>query len=232
MGLVGVVGLWAIAIALPAVADYQPPDNASAPSGSTSSSGARRGCLADDGSLLILAPHSHVGHTASTRPSVSWFIPDTEPFDMELHLYQLTATDELTLLDKQVMETTPGIMQASLSEGQPDLVPGEHYLWRVVVLCNPNRPSSALVDEVEMVVVPAPVELESAMAASASPHEQAAAYAQAGLWYDAFAQVAEAENPDDVAYRQQLLVSLGEIEASAPAANSTFGEELQELALP
>jgi hypothetical protein len=83
-----------------------------------------------------------------------------------------------------------------------------------------------------MVVVPAPVALESAMASNASPHEQAAAYAQAGLWYDAFAQVAEAENPDDAAYRQQLLASLGEIEASAPSAHPTFGEELQDLALP
>jgi hypothetical protein len=163
---------------------------------------------------------------------VSWFIPDTEVFEMELHLYQLDNNNGLTLVEKQVMQTTPGIMQASLSDDQPDLVPGNRYLWQVVVICNPNRPSNALVDEAEMVVVPASSELESAVEEVTSSSAQADIYAQEGLWYDAFAQVATTQNPESEDYRERLLRSLADMELSASSSNQTFSEQLQNLLKP
>lgn len=182
--------------------------------------------------MLLLAPRSHVGRTDSLQPTVSWFIPDTEVYEMELHLYQLDDGDGLTLIERQVMETTPGIMQASLSDDQVELTPGNQYRWRVVVICNPNRPSSALIDEAEMIVVNADVELANELESASEPSARAALYAQEGLWYDAFAQVATVDNAAGADYRQRLLQSLADIELSASSSNQTFGEQLQELLTP
>lgn len=232
MSLSCVAGLWAIALAAPLYADYRPPDNRTAPRGGRGAAGSRGGCSAEDGSMLLLAPRSHVGRTDSLQPTVSWFIPDTEVYEMELHLYQLDDGDGLTLIERQVMETTPGIMQASLSDDQVELTPGNQYRWRVVVICNPNRPSSALIDEAEMIVVNADVELANELESASEPSARAALYAQEGLWYDAFAQVATVDNAAGADYRQRLLQSLADIELSASSSNQTFGEQLQELLTP
>jgi hypothetical protein len=210
--------------AIPALAGYNPPQDASAPSsGSRTSTGVRRGCLADAGAMIIFAPHSYVGQTGSTRPTVSWFIPDQESFAMELRLYELARDGNRTLLEKLDLATTPGLMQASLPVTQPPLEPGKQYLWQVVVLCNPNRPSSALVDEVVMEVVPLAAELEASLALATSPQERANLFAEGGLWYDALAQVAEAQTPEAVAYRDLLLQDLAEVER-----NSSYGQALRE----
>jgi hypothetical protein len=134
-------------------------------------------------------------------------------------------------LEKVELETTPGLMQASSPTLQTTLEPGKYYLWQVVVMCNPNRPSSALTDEVMMQVVPQPAELDTALAQATSPQDRAQVFAEAGLWYDALAQVAAAQTPEAVAYRDALLQDLAELEA-----NSSYGqalsEHMQQLQIP
>lgn len=210
------------------LAAYRPPRNGSAPSSSSvSSSGVRRACLDEDGAMLLFAPRSHVGRTVSTRPSVSWFIPDNDPLEMELRLYELDSNGDRTLLEKTVLQTTPGIMQASVSETQPDLVPGNRYLWQVIVLCNPNRPSSALVDEAEMEILLPTTNITSAVAQVTTPQARSDVYAEAGLWYDALAQVAMVQTTEAAAYRQNLLQDLANLENT-----SQFGEQLAQIITP
>ncbi|PSN13075.1 hypothetical protein C7293_17475 [filamentous cyanobacterium CCT1] len=215
-------GLWA-GCAGSAWANYTPPKDADAPSGSTGSSGVR-GCLDASGAMVILAPRSHVGQTTSTRPTVSWAMTDTQPFAMQVRLYQLSHTGERTLVEQLSLETTPGFMQATLPSSQPALEPGHRYLWQVIVLCNPNRPSSALVDEVEMDVVPLPSGLESALAQVDNPEAQADLYAEAGLWYDALAQAIASTN----SYDQTLLQELASIEQATPLGQQ-FAEQLRRV---
>lgn len=215
-------GLW-VGCAGSAWANYTPPKDANAPSGSTGSSGVR-GCLDASGALVVLAPRSHVGQTTSPRPTVGWAMTDTQPFAMELRLYQLSNTGERTLLEQLALETTPGFMQATLPSSQPDLEPGYRYLWQAIVLCNPNRPSSALVDEVEMDVVPLPPGLETALAQVNNPQDRATLYAEAGLWYDALAEAMAATT----SYDQTLLQELATLEQET-SLGQQFAEQLRRV---
>ncbi len=215
-------GIWAC-VTSPVWANYTPPKDADAPSGSTGSSGVR-GCLDASGAMAVLAPRSHVGQTASTRPTVSWAITDTQPFAMEVRLYQVNDGGNQTLIEQFALETTPGIMQATLPSTQPDLEPGQRYLWKVIVLCNPNRPSNALVDQVEMDVVSLPANLVAALDQADSPLARATLYAESGLWYDA---LAEALNKAP-AYAQTLLQDLATLEQGS-ALGQQFEEQLRRV---
>ncbi len=181
--------------------------------------------------MVILAPHSYAGQTVSTRPTVSWFIPDEEPVAMELRLYRRASENDFVLLEKLAMTTTPGIMEASLPVTQPELEPGSLYLWEVVVFCNPNRPSSNLLDRADIEVVAPPASLEAAITQAATAQDQADLYAEAGLWYDALAQAARAENAETTTYRHTLLQTLAELESSA-FHRQAFEEITQALVEP
>jgi hypothetical protein len=219
-------------IAIPALAGYTPPPDSSAPrSETTTTTVVRGGCRDESGSMVILAPRNHVGQTISTQPTVSWFIPDEEPFAMELRLYEQGSDKNFVFLEMLEMTTTPGWMQASLPVTQPGLEPGGRYLWEVVVFCDPNRPAGNLIDRVEMEVVDPPADLAAGIPQAITPQDQAELYAEAGLWYDALAQVITADNPEAVTYRNSLLQALAESEHSS-SNDQTFSEAIQELLTP
>ncbi|NJL35469.1 MAG: DUF928 domain-containing protein [Leptolyngbyaceae cyanobacterium SM1_4_3] len=72
-----------------ALADYVPPSEPSSPQESTSSTGRRGGCDGEaETELTALAPQSYVGQTISTHPTFAWFIPDTQPFQVEFRLFE------------------------------------------------------------------------------------------------------------------------------------------------
>jgi hypothetical protein len=150
---------------------------------------------------------------------------------MELRLYEMAVvghdldpdTNEMVeqwsptqLLVQTEMTTSPGVMHATWPEALPELEPGNRYLWKVVVLCDPNRPSDSLLAEAEMEVVAPPTDLETTLAQTTSPLDRANIYAAAGLWYDALAQVIDGQSPEAVAYRQALLEELAVLEGDSP----------------
>lgn len=205
-------------------ASYTPPPDASAPSGSRTSSGVRGNCSGEPGGTAILAPRSHVGQSISPYPTVSWFIADTAPLLMNVSLYQIENGQEI-LLETLELETTPGLMQSTLAANQPPLKPDHQYLWQLVVICDPNSPSSALVDTVFMDVVSLPADLEAALAQATTPQARATLYAEAGLWYDALAAAADEDPPTT---RQTLLQTLAAQEEASDLGRR-FGELLRRI---
>lgn len=199
-------------LASPAWAGYTPPSQPSAPrGGNTTTTGRRGGCQGNESdALTVLAPASHVGQTASTHPTFAWFVPDTASIPIEFHLF----SDSGKIIYKTQLQSSPGMMSLALPETEPALQVGQGYRWQVTLLCNPNRPSSAIVSRAEIKVVPLPASLGTSLKSVTDPTAQADLLAEAGLWYDAFATVAAQRNASLQTARQALLTSLAEVEAT------------------
>lgn len=205
----------AFSIALPVWAGYNPPSQPSAPSDNITTTGRRGGCLsAETASLTAIAPLSHVGQTIASHPTFTWFVPDEQSFAIEFYLYQQQASGE-QLIYQTNRASTPGMMSLTLPVAESALQVGQRYRWQVILLCNPNSPSSALVANAEVEMTRPSAELEAALANTIDPAARANLLAEFGLWYDAIA-AANAEA------QINLLTNLSEIEAANGSSNHSF----------
>lgn len=195
--------------------------------------GTRGGC---DGTapinLTALAPQAHIGATAATRPTLVWYVPDETPYPMQLQLYRYAAAegDELTPVNTfDLGESQPGYRSFTLPEDEPALAVGGTYRWKVILQCNPGRPSQVALDEADLQVVAATNRAAMGQGNLVDRAERAIA---AGLWYDAIALLSEAPvSPAADAYRRDLLAGLAEQEALNPNDGiSLFSDRLTYLA--
>jgi hypothetical protein len=200
-----------------ALGAYKPPSKPSFPKSPTTTTGTRGGCEEKtDMTLTALTPQTYVGQTVSAYPTFAWFVPDFQPLPMEFRLYKYDFSGHPQLIEKVKLQTSPGIMQRTLPRNRPGLLVGQNYLWQVVIFCNPNRPSSALVTEAEIEIVEKPQNLKQALSATNKPLERANLYAELGLWYDAFAEVLKnRKNPLTKEYKLKLLEDLARFENTA-----------------
>jgi hypothetical protein len=70
------------------------------------------------GKLTALAPYAHVGHSASNNPTLTWYVPDPEPYPIKFTLYELGLTDDsqnkATKIYEVELKNTSGIMTHAL----------------------------------------------------------------------------------------------------------------------
>src|SRR5262249_36749606 len=143
---------------------------------------------------------------------------------------ELTVTDERH--PQPVLETRlpgnagAGIRKVNLADYKLNLEPGVVYEWAVALVADPNQRSKDIVTAGAIERVSAPESL-TARLKQASPVEAVSAYAEAGIFYDAFAAASEAgkgASQDGVGVRlsSALLeqVGLGDIAAAAGAARN------------
>jgi Domain of Unknown Function (DUF928) len=168
----------ALTLAPIALAAYTP-RNPSAPRTPTTTTGTRGGCPnAPEITLTTLAPQSHVGQTISTHPTVAWLISSPSSLPMELRLYQYDSETDQQLIYQIEMQSTSGIMSWSLPNSESALVIGQRYRWQVILFCDPNRPSSALVADAELEVVTPSLTLEEDLADTSDRPSRAELYAE------------------------------------------------------
>jgi hypothetical protein len=194
---------------LPPIAQAQPPKRptknriykprkGNAPKGPITTT-ATRGCAVEEngqGSFVALAPVSNIGQTQSARPTFAWFMPHKETKALRFELINITNRPEI--LYSSDLSSQPGFMQFTLPASAPGLAIGQSYHWRVILQCEPGRPSA---DQ----LVSAEIELITGQPTPST----AQAYAERGLWYDAFALASTPE-------RTQLLSDLANLEAEEP----------------
>ncbi len=193
----------------PPPSGYQPP----------SAGGGVRGNCSGESSLplLALAPQFHRGQTSLIRPTLAWFVPEDNPGSLILQVFQgplqtLEQDSEEPLYDVP-LTSRPGIMTWTVPEDGPALNVGEIYAWRIILICDENRPSLTMRDMAELAVV--------------SPHHvgdrpstnlvsDANQMAASGLWYDALALTLDHTRlPQMRSLRISLLETLAELEANA-----------------
>ncbi|MEA5464078.1 DUF928 domain-containing protein [Leptothoe sp. PORK10 BA2] len=202
---------------------YSPPANPTPPN-RTTGGGTRGGCDSPAAiSLTALAPQAHAGQTASTWPTLTWYIADENPYPVQLQLYRYTSSNPVeTQLERvhffDLGPSQPGWMSFTLPTSLPPLNVGETYRWKVILQCSASQPSKNKIDEADLQVVPLPI----GMVTTTDPVQQAQQFAAAGLWYDAIAVISQSSAASAVAYRRDLVASLAELEAENP--NDQFSQ--------
>ncbi|MGL6338617.1 MAG: DUF928 domain-containing protein [Waterburya sp.] len=174
-----------------ALGEYKPNSKPSAPKSPTTATGTRGGCHGKNTTTLTaFAPQTNIGQTVSQFPTFSWFVPDSQPLPMEFRLYKYDddASNQPQLIKKVKMVSKPGIMQLSLSQNHPGLAINQTYRWQVIIFCNPNRPSTALVTEAIIKVVKISPNLKQRLATTKNTLEKAELFAKSNFWYDALAE--------------------------------------------
>lgn len=209
-----------LAIAAPAFADYQPPSTPSSPSTPTTTTGRRGSCSGSEKAKFItLAPQSHVGQTVSTRPRFAWFVPHAQSLPLEFYLYEYrpdanpaTKSPQKRQIFKTTLQSAPGVMSLQLPDSEPELEIGSRYQWQVVLLCDPNHPSRAVVANAEIEVVPLPWTLNAALTGVSDRLLRADLYAESGIWYNALSEALQAEGTAAKALQRSLIEDLAQIE--------------------
>ena len=207
---------------------YVPPPDSEPPRGSHTGGGSR-GC---GGEIAALAPRlSAIGQTASTHPTLVWYVYDADAEPLELHLYQYRADNSLKeVFIRPLGDSHPGYMAYTLPADDPDLQVGQTYVWQVVLYCDQNLEEVGQWTAADLSVVAPPASL-TAPPLPDDPLQQAQRYGQAGLWYDALAAVYAGNSPELRAFRSALLLNLADLEAPlATATEPDLSQQLREIA--
>jgi hypothetical protein len=226
-----------LAATKPASAEYKNPETGDdAPNSQTTSIAATRGVCnssadsaeekANSATLTTLAPYSHVGQSATTNPTFTWYIPDRESYPLEIWLYEFDPS-RYDGKGKQVyqakLQSSAGIMTHSLPTEQVNLTPGKDYIWQVAVICNPNSPSQSLVVNNQIKVVDIDPTVTTQLNITRDLITRANIYAQAGLWYDALAKVAT--QPNDPQAKELTIKLISQLAATEQPDNSNSSAE-------
>ncbi len=231
----------------PAQAEYKKPKTQTrndAPNSQTTSIAATRGVCnltsdspkqkANLATFTALAPYSHVGQSSASHPTFTWYIGDRESYPIEFWLYEFDPAS-YDGKGKQVYQaklpSSAGIMTHTLPKQQVGLSPGKTYVWQVAVICNPNSPSQSLVvdNQVKIVAADPTITAQLNNSQDANPVTKANIYAQAGLWYDALAEVATL--PNDPQAQDFTLKLISQLAAIEQPNNSSSAENAKETKL-
>ncbi|WP_204137505.1 DUF928 domain-containing protein [Halomicronema sp. CCY15110] len=189
------------------------------------------GVLGCGDEVAAIAPRlNSIGRTASSNPTFVWynFSDDGDPIEFQLYRYEDDGSFEIVDIE-QYDTSQRGFMAYTLPPEVDELEVGEVYLWQVVLYCDRefNEPGQYTSAEIEVVELPA--DLATGLPEDAV--DKGRAYAGAGLWYDAFAEVYDAETPEAEALRQDLLLDLADLEAQLDEpAIVDLSEQLREIA--
>lgn len=169
--------------------------------------------------VYVLAPETGAGTTTREQPTLYWYISEPTQRKVKLSLTPLSGTSRfpkpLVVVELNGVEK-PGIQALDLSAAKgPDGAPvklekGGRYRWAVVASISETERAKNPYAGCTLARVDAPPAL--ADAASAGGLQAAAAYAEAGVWYDALAALSRAieAEPDDKSLREarrELLAS-------------------------
>jgi len=192
----------------PPPALYHPPLRG-APGGRVG--GASRGMVRVAGVLPtidVVAPADHTGETAEAAPTLYYFVSAPVKWPTEFTIAQ-------PLRPQPVIEVTipsptaPGLYAVRLADYGVRLDPGIVYTWSISAVIDPHAWSRNIVASATILRTGDAAALTAGREAAAPPITRAAILGQAGLWYDAVAAAAAAENGDGHAALDSLLHQVG-----------------------
>jgi uncharacterized protein DUF928 len=179
-------------------------------------SGGARGENGVDTLLVALVPEQ-LALTTQPQPSLFWFQSKPAKASFELAVVEPKNPKPLLSL-KSPDADKPGIHRIKLSRYKVELKPNVLYEWSVAIVADPDNRSKDVV--AKGVIKRVKMDNLSAETEKGDDLTRAAAYAQAGVWYDALDVISNAieAHPDDASLREQrasLLKQVGLSEAAA-----------------
>lgn len=211
---------------------FRPPSNPRRSRGHSTTTGTRQGsCVGNtETDFTILGPSTFVGLSASNRPEFVWSLPPAdEAYPVTFRLLALNADGLPELIYTGDVNYKSGITKYTLPTDVADLSPGTEYRWQVIVVCDENYLSRSINQERAFEVVLPDAELQQSLRGITTNTQRAIAYGEAGFWYDAIAQVAQSNNPEEQSMFRALLEDLAAVEAETPESVS-FSENLLSIA--
>ena len=191
---------------------YKPPPRG-APGGRVG--GASRGTVklaASNPTIELLAPRDHTGLSLSPTPTLYYFV--SGPVAWPTRLTIRAPGQPAPVLEANIPPPrAAGVHGLSVADYRVRLAPGIIYTWSVSAVLDPNTPARDVVASASLLVAAPDPALAGAVYAAPAPR-RAAAFARAGLWYDAVA-AAAAEPVDRHAALDALMAEVG---LAAPAA--------------
>jgi uncharacterized protein DUF928 len=205
----------AAATRVPSKLLYKPP--AGAGNIPTRVSGGARGGGGSDASLLALVP-DHAALTTHAQPSLFWFQSKPAKVKLELTLIEPGKAKPLLAL-KAEQASKSGIRRIKLASYKVELQPEVPYEWVVAIVPDAANRSMDVIAKGTIKRITPPAGLTKDVE-NMDPLDRAAAYAKAGIWYDALESISNAvdAHPDDASIRAQrasLLKQVGLPEAAA-----------------
>jgi hypothetical protein len=194
---------------------YKPPTGAG--NIPTRVSGGARGENGIDAALLALVP-DHLALTTHAQPSLFWFQSKPAKAKFELTVVEPKKPTPLVSLTSPGADK-PGVHRIKLARYKVELQPDVVYEWSVAIVPDAENRSKDVIAKGVIKRVNVSEDLAKKLE-NANDLERAAAYAQAGIWYDALDAISNAieAHPDDVSLREQrasLLKQVGLSEAAA-----------------
>jgi hypothetical protein len=179
--------------------------------------GASRGVGDADLEVSVLAP-DHTGLTTKSQPTLYWYL--SKPANARLDVTVINNDEIDPLLEKAIgIPKRAGIQQLDLSEAGTRLEPGIEYRWFVSIIPDEEQRSNDIVASGTIEYTAPDADLERRIAAS-DEREQAAIFAENGLWYDAIDSLSHAieNNPDDASLRALRAAMLEQVGLNSVAA--------------
>lgn len=211
-------------------AGYTPPPNQKTPPSNTyTGSATTRGCEGNAIPPTILASRDRVGQTMSTHPTFAWFIDDEQPRAMEFTIYKYTQNKQYNKIYQTTEKTSPGIMAFTLPKNESPLKLNQIYVSQVVIFCEPNSPSTSLIDQVYFEIVDVPINLKNQLQNTSTSLEKVNLYAESGLWYDAIKEALNLANPGKLGEVGATLLKELVTEEKADLTQSTNQSRIESL---
>ena len=159
--------------------------------------------------LAAVAP-AHVARTVSPRPSLLWYL-SALPEGSPAFVLTIAGVDDVEPLIQAPLPApaAPGLQRVSLADLGVELPVGKPLRWSIALRLDPENPSRDVIASGAIERSPEPRDLAAALAA-AKPLDRAAVLADAGIWYDALAELDRVvrEAPAEAVPRARLLTLL------------------------
>ncbi len=154
-------------------------------------------CLPENKRLTAIVPQSNVGLTTLENPILFFYIPRTSAPELEL---VVQAQDQRAV--KQTYKPTgiAGVVGFPLKAATLEV--GKEYHWFFSVICNPKqRSEDQVVDGAIKRILPQPQLMTKLK--DATLQERVNVYAQAGIWHDSLATLAQllSSRPNDLQFK-------------------------------
>jgi hypothetical protein len=165
----------------------------------------------------VLAPN-HVAVTTQAQPSLFWFQSKPAKAKFELTVVEPKNPKPLISLASPDADNA-GIHRIKLSRYKVELQPDVAYEWSVAIIPDPDNRSRDVIAKGVIKRTKPPPELGINLE-KANDVERAAAYAAAGIWYDALDAISNAieANPNDASLREARASLLKQVGLSQAAA--------------
>ncbi|MBD2181941.1 DUF928 domain-containing protein [Planktothrix sp. FACHB-1355] len=206
--------------------EFPPADDRGAPE--RSAGGGTRGPSCVESGVLpvtaLMPTRDNVGTTASTNPTLFFYVPKT-----------IAKSAEFVVVDEQGKEVylssfplaaTGGIVKVHIPQSA-SLQVGKDFVWQFALICDGSDRSKDQFVRGTIRPIELSSDLKQKLQQASSPLEQAKLFAEARIWNETLAIVAELRNTYPTEW-EQLLKSVGlEALAAEPIVDSSTAEKSQ-----